>query len=344
MESFHGDAVVGVNSSQNTNSGDIGENKELIRVYGTKQTKNHKSPTTSSIEVKNSSYSSSNTSVEEPTLVKDTLTNIETQSLCETHSSELCTNQQDEKYSFQICTNHGNGNNDHTEKENISSENLETHTAVQFNNIQHIHEHVGEEIEKENANVRLICSNTDIEILQTQLGETSNNTNDSSKISHSQPHKINNSPEDNKIVQIQLDRAYNKKNITSPNCDNIKSKSKKIKNEHKNKGQEESNDAKLQTSVYHNLVMHIEQSFREWVTKNTLCLLLNEEDEKFQLLENLTQQDKYEQLCKKLNRLQLQDKKEDHVDLEKNILKPVPHLSVLKEEGKKLELKVSIFF
>lgn len=86
--------------------------------------------------------------------------------------------------------------------------------------------------------------------------------------------------------------------------------------------------------------MHVEQSFKEWITKNTLCFLLGEEDEKSQLLENLTQQDRHEQLCRKLNRLQLQDEKEDHVNIEKKVLKPLPQLSKLQEEGKKIELKV----
>jgi len=46
---------------------------------------------------------------------------------------------------------------------------------------------------------------------------------------------------------------------------------------------------------------------------------------------------------KKLNKLQFQDEQEDAEILEKPTLKPLPHFEVLKEEGKKLELKVYIF-
>ncbi|XP_032673857.1 putative RNA polymerase II subunit B1 CTD phosphatase RPAP2 [Odontomachus brunneus] len=330
---------VRINFLQNTDTDNIDQNRELQELYITKQIKNHPSPTVSSTEIENNSHSSNNTSVEEHTVVEEILTNIE--NLHET--SELCTNQQDKLCGLQVHTN-----NDHIQEENTKSENLETHIAVKFNKIQCIHEHIG--IKIENANATIVCSNSDTEILQAPLDEISDNTNNSSKMSHFQLDKVNNSQDnkDNKIVQLQLDRVCNNQNITisTKPSNNAGNKSKKIKNKNVYR-QEESDNAEVQANAYHNLIIHIEQSFREWITEDTLCLLLDEGDEKTQLLKNLTQQDRYEQLCKKLNRLQLQDKKEDRANFGKNFLKPscpLPHLSVLQEEGKKIELKVRAFY
>lgn len=97
-----------------------------------------------------------------------------------------------------------------------------------------------------------------------------------------------------------------------------------------------------QSSEFYNFIMHIESNVREWITKDTLCLLSGKESIKQQLLDNITQHDRYLHLCKKLNKLQLEDEKDDCTDLIKNTLKPLPQLSVLQEEGKKIELKVSI--
>ncbi|KOC63887.1 Putative RNA polymerase II subunit B1 CTD phosphatase rpap2 [Habropoda laboriosa] len=90
--------------------------------------------------------------------------------------------------------------------------------------------------------------------------------------------------------------------------------------------------------------MHIEHSIKEWITEDTLCLLSGEEDVKHRLLENVAQHDRYLHLCKKLNKLQLEDDKDDRTDLTTDTLKPLPHLSVLQEEGKKMELKVRAFY
>ncbi|XP_076170719.1 putative RNA polymerase II subunit B1 CTD phosphatase RPAP2 isoform X2 [Ptiloglossa arizonensis] len=99
-----------------------------------------------------------------------------------------------------------------------------------------------------------------------------------------------------------------------------------------------------QSSEFYNFIMHIESNVREWITKDTLCLLSGKESIKQQLLDNITQHDRYLHLCKKLNKLQLEDEKDDCTDLIKNTLKPLPQLSVLQEEGKKIELKVRAFY
>lgn len=97
-----------------------------------------------------------------------------------------------------------------------------------------------------------------------------------------------------------------------------------------------------QPSEFYNLAVNIECNVKEWITEDTVNLLSGEESVKNQLLENITRHDRYLHLCKKLNKLQLEDEKDAHEDLTSNTLKPLPHLSVLQEEGKKMELKVSI--
>ncbi|XP_076762603.1 putative RNA polymerase II subunit B1 CTD phosphatase RPAP2 isoform X2 [Xylocopa sonorina] len=99
-----------------------------------------------------------------------------------------------------------------------------------------------------------------------------------------------------------------------------------------------------QSREFYNLAMHVEQSAREWITEDTISLLSGEEDVKNRLLENIIQHDRYLHLCKELNKLQLEDEKDNHTDSIANTLKPLPHLSVLQEEGKKMELKVRAFY
>ncbi|XP_014480533.1 PREDICTED: putative RNA polymerase II subunit B1 CTD phosphatase RPAP2 [Dinoponera quadriceps] len=346
--------VVGVNLLQNTDTNDIDNNKELnVEFDAIKQTENNLSPTKSRSEMENDSHSSNNRNVEEHTQIDETSVNIDTQNFCEAHPSELCTTtQKDKEQNPQEC--HENRYNDHVQQENMKAEDQETHTAVQLNNTLHIHERVNRNAKNENANSRIVRSNSVIEVLQPELDEISNNKNDSSKMLQSQLDEVNNSSnvKDGKIMQFQLNKARSYQNITisskhrGKHKEN-KSKRERIRDANKNKNerkQEEFDNTEVQASVYHNLVMHVEQSFREWVTESTFCLLLGEMDEKSQLWKNLMKQDRYEQLCKKLNRLQLQDEKESRVDLGKNVLKPLPNLSVLQEEGKKMELKVHAFY
>jgi len=194
-------------------------------------------------------------------------------------------------------------------------------------------------------------------MLQPQLDEISNNENDTRKrlqpqISNDkndknerklEPHldEINNSPNNEKMIQTQLDKMYSSNNtvVSSAYSEYRKTGETNEINKNKKYKLKKTDDAEVQ-NIYLKLAMHVEQNVREWVTKNTLCLLMGEADERNQLLDKLTQHDRYQQLCKKLNKLQLEDEKEDRINLEKNKLKPLPHFSVLQEDGKKMELKV----
>lgn len=115
-----------------------------------------------------------------------------------------------------------------------------------------------------------------------------------------------------------------------------KIKQNKYKKYKENSVKEEQSDNK-----FYNLTIHIEHNVKEWITKDTIALLTGIEDIKNQLLENIIQHDRYLHLCKKLNKLQMEDEKNDCIDLTANILKPLPHLSILQEEGKRMELKVN---
>ncbi|XP_076662800.1 putative RNA polymerase II subunit B1 CTD phosphatase RPAP2 isoform X1 [Andrena cerasifolii] len=141
-------------------------------------------------------------------------------------------------------------------------------------------------------------------------------------------------------VDAEYDKTVIKRdiNVNSKDCVRRTEKSKSKRHKEKNcvKG--------IISTEFYNLAMHIECNVKEWITEGTVCLLSGEESIKIQLLEDITQHDKYVHLCKKLNKLQLEDEKDDHVDLIKNTLKPLPHLSVLQEEGKKMELKVRAFY
>lgn len=196
--------------------------------------------------------------------------------------------------------------------------------------------------------------------IQTQLNEVNGCQNDDNNKLQFYSDKLYNNQDDNKQLEYQLDentenncndneiQSYLDEECTS-NIITSKSGYKSEEKRHNNKSnknkkckQKESDSAETHVNFYYLLVMRVEQSVREWITENTLRLLLGGEDEKCKLLENLVQHDRYEHLCKKLNRLQLENKREDRVILEKNMLKPLPHFSVLQEEGKreKMELKV----
>lgn len=89
-----------------------------------------------------------------------------------------------------------------------------------------------------------------------------------------------------------------------------------------------------------NLAAKVEESFQQWVTEDTVHFLFGDDSVKQQAIQKIEQQDKYSILCAKLDRLQFEDEQEDTEILEKPALKPLPHFSVLQEEGKNLELKV----
>lgn len=272
---------------------------------------------------------------------------------CETHPSELCIDQESENCdSEEFINRESNYDNNIQQVDNL--ENLEIEIAGHSENILHLYKH-NRDAENKTANVEIcndetlqpqsdeISNPNDIsEKLQLRSVEVSDNKNKNEMRLQPQLDEINNSSNDEKIIQSQLDKMYGDNNTVISSASTCGEYSKIGKANKINKGQKpkETNTAEVQSNVYHKLTTHVEQSVREWITKNTLCLLIGEADEKNQLLEKLTQYDRYQQLCKKLNKLQMEDEKEDRVDLEKNELKPLPHFSVLQEDGKKMELKV----
>lgn len=89
-----------------------------------------------------------------------------------------------------------------------------------------------------------------------------------------------------------------------------------------------------------NLAARVNQSFQEWITEDTIRLVLGDELDKHKVLENIAHQNKYGVWCKKLQMLQIKDEKAERASTEKPNLKSVPQYAILQEEGKKLELKV----
>lgn len=277
---------------------------------------------------------------------------------CETHPSELRVNHDSENCDSEEFTNRGsNYDNNNLQQVDVNLENLEIEIVGQSKNILHLHKHNNSDTEHKNINVDKCddetlqpqldeindSQNDTSEKLQLQSIEISNNKNDENERLELQLAEINNSPNNEKMMQSQSDKVHSNNNTvmsSTSTCSEYRKigDANRIKKSKKNKLKETDN-AEVQ-NIYHKLAMHVERSVREWVTKNTLCLLMGEVNKKNQLLEKLTQHDRYQQLCKKLNKLQLEGEKEDHVDLEKNELKPLPHFSVLQEDGKKMELKV----
>nr|XP_012143854.1 PREDICTED: putative RNA polymerase II subunit B1 CTD phosphatase RPAP2 isoform X2 [Megachile rotundata]XP_012143855.1 PREDICTED: putative RNA polymerase II subunit B1 CTD phosphatase RPAP2 isoform X2 [Megachile rotundata] len=162
--------------------------------------------------------------------------------------------------------------------------------------------------------------------------EDLDNMNDNVTINESQNENTKNDSEQSNLTTT-------KKNTDISN-NNVQEIEKNEQNRHKRKNVIK----ERQTNEFYNLAMHIEHSVKEWITEDTISLLSGEEDTKNRLLENIITHDRFLHLCKKLNKLQLEDEKEDQTDLMKSNLKPLPHLSALEEEGKKMELKVRAFY
>ncbi|XP_076248316.1 putative RNA polymerase II subunit B1 CTD phosphatase RPAP2 isoform X1 [Calliopsis andreniformis] len=149
--------------------------------------------------------------------------------------------------------------------------------------------------------------------------------------------------EENKLLEAsktECDTTVTTQDININKTNHVQKKEKSETKKHKQKNPTK----EKQPSEFYNLAMRIENNVKEWLTEDTITLLSGEQSIKNQLLENIMQHDRYLHLCKKLNKLQLEDEKDDRADLAKNTLKPLPHLSVLQEEGKKMELKVRAFF
>lgn len=118
--------------------------------------------------------------------------------------------------------------------------------------------------------------------------------------------------------------------------------------------------SKYQPSVT-TIIIEVEKCLAEWFTLDTLLFLFGEEKVRElvkdkgpsinKYLNNQAQSifyrsnsyDQYQELCRKLNMLELEDKKYDAQTLAKK-MKPLPDYRMLKEESKKLQLKVKAYF
>ncbi|XP_047525828.1 putative RNA polymerase II subunit B1 CTD phosphatase RPAP2 [Pieris napi] len=126
------------------------------------------------------------------------------------------------------------------------------------------------------------------------------------------------------------------------------------------KSQETKAFSKKQVSVTA-ITIEVEKCLAEWFTLDSLLFLFGEEKVKElvedkgeyikEYLKNQAQSifhksnlyDQYQALCRKLNMLELEDKKYDAQMYAKE-MKPLPDYRILKEESKKLQLKVKAFF
>lgn len=345
----------GINLVQKRNADSIDDNKESTEHSTTK----HMRQDTSNSKEKDihiGTITKENIKMEEISVNTDLnkliRNKIQATELSEKEESKTCDTQETDSHE----------NNDHNIQEiNVNLKN-DLEIEEQSKNTSHLHGDNNTEAENKNTNASINIEN--IKMLQSCLYKLENNKNDSNKLSQSQFNKatddqnadkksqsdrINNEDSRNKKldhddieapIQPQLNEICSNNSIASSSKEIRKKRDANRSNKNKKYKQKESGNAELQASIYHKVAMHIEQSVKEWITENTLCLLLGEEDEKSKLLESFTQQDRYQQLCKKLNRLQLEDEKEDRINLEKNVLKPLPHFSVIQEEAKKVELKV----
>lgn len=177
--------------------------------------------------------------------------------------------------------------------------------------------------------------------INTIIQDTENINNDVIFSNENKDYNIK-SEEKNEVFETST-TEYNINIITqdSINSNNDKDLMYVCKQKIKQKKFKQNSVKEEQSDKFYNLTIHIEHNVKEWITKDTIALLRGIEDIKNQLLENIIQHDRYLHLCKKLNKLQMEDEKDDCIDLTANILKPLPHLSILQEEGKRMELKVN---
>lgn len=180
--------------------------------------------------------------------------------------------------------------------------------------------------------------------INTIIQDTENINNDVIFSNENKDYNIK-SEEKNEVFETSA-TEYNINIITqdSINSNNDKDLMYVCKQKIKQKKFKQNSVKEEQSDKFYNLTIHIEHNVKEWITKDTIALLRGIEDIKNQLLENIIQHDRYLHLCKKLNKLQMEDEKDDCIDLTANILKPLPHLSILQEEGKRMELKVRAFY
>lgn len=109
------------------------------------------------------------------------------------------------------------------------------------------------------------------------------------------------------------------------------------------------------------VMIEVEKCLAEWFTIDTLLFLFGEEKVKEMVANkgqcikeylnnyaksifyNSNTYDQYQALCRKLNMLELEDRRYDAQTLARET-KPLPDYSILKEESKKMQLKVKAFF
>ncbi|XP_026764203.2 putative RNA polymerase II subunit B1 CTD phosphatase RPAP2 [Galleria mellonella] len=109
------------------------------------------------------------------------------------------------------------------------------------------------------------------------------------------------------------------------------------------------------------LTIQVEKCLAEWFTLDTMLLLFGEEKVKeivkdkgecikeylnnysSSIAYNSNTYDQYQALCRKLNMLELEDRKFDAQTLQRET-KPLPDYSILQKESKKIQLKVKAFF
>lgn len=108
------------------------------------------------------------------------------------------------------------------------------------------------------------------------------------------------------------------------------------------------------------IIIEVEKCLAEWFTLDTLLFLFGEEKVKEMVADkgecikeylnnyaksisyNSHTYDQYQALCRKLNLLELEERKVDNEILQRE-LKPLPDYSILKEESKRMQLKVNSF-
>ena len=139
--------------------------------------------------------------------------------------------------------------------------------------------------------------------------------------------------------------------------------SSKVTSAYKKKTRSKKNkDSEKQSDFIHPMtrtVIHIEKCLHEWFTLESMCFLFGEErmkemvsekgeciKEYYKVVQNASWdpkvQQQYMSICKRLNLMEIEENQ-----LDSNVqmaTKPIPDYETIKEEGKKLELKVKAFF
>ncbi|XP_059056521.1 putative RNA polymerase II subunit B1 CTD phosphatase RPAP2 [Achroia grisella] len=182
--------------------------------------------------------------------------------------------------------------------------------------------------------------------------------------------KEHNTRSDNKIVKESAKKPPNPLNIVGEILEKPEKKIDPILTQSpnitvvdatKNNTKQDKNVQQKKQPAVTALTIQVEKCLAEWFTLDTLLLLFGEERVK-EILEdkgecikeyldnysssiayNSNSYDQYQALCRKLNMLELEDKKFDAHTLQRET-KPLPDYSILQEESKKIQLKVKSFF